>query len=366
MEFTDLKAQYNTNKTEIDAAIQRVLNHGKYINGPEVAELEDRVSDICNTFHSVGVSSGTDALLVSLMAMGIGPGDEVITTPMTFISTSEVIALLGAKPVFVDIDEDTMNIDAKLIEANITINTKAIMPVHLYGQMADMSSIVQVADKHSLYIIEDAAQAIYSEQHGRRAGSIGDCGAFSFFPAKNLGSFGDGGMVTTNDDELAAKIRSLKNHGQEVKYSYPHIGINGRLDTIQAAVVLAKANHVFKWIEKRREIADVYTKELQGVVATPIEKEENKHTYNQYVIRLDNRDGLQEHLKGQGIPSIVHYPRPLHLQECFGYLGYKEGDLPVAEQACKEVLSLPISPELTTEDQAKVIRCIKAYMGGVQ
>ncbi len=292
------------------------------------------------------------------MAIDIQPGDEVITTPFTFIATAEVIALLKAKPVFVDINEQTCNIDAGKIAEKITSKTKAIIPVHLYGQMADMDEIMALAGKNNLIVIEDAAQAIGSEYKNKRSCSIGDFGTISFFPAKNLGAYGDAGMVITNNEGNANKLKVLRNHGQAERYKHSCIGMNGRLDTIQAAILLVKLKYLDKWIESRIKLAKRYTEYLKDYVKTPYVKDHNKHVFNQYSIRTDRRDDLFAFLKDNGIPTAVHYPRPLHLQECFKYLGYKQGDVPVSEKISGEICSLPMFPEMTEEQQDMVINTI--------
>ena len=358
LNFTDLHIQYKNTEKEIDTAIKNVIESCRFINGPQIAELEEAIANYCNSKYGIGVASGTDALLLPLMAIDIQPGDEVITTPFTFIATAEVIALLKAKPVFVDINEQTCNIDADKIAEKITSKTKAIIPVHLFGQMADMDEIIKIAEKHNLVVIEDAAQAIGAEYKNKKSCSIGDFGTISFFPAKNLGAYGDAGMIITNNEENANKLRMLRNHGQAKRYEHSCIGINGRLDTIQAAILLVKLKYLDKWIENRVKLAQRYSEKLKDYVKTPFVKDYNKHVFHQYSIRTDRRDELLSFLKENGIPTAIHYPKPLHLQECFKYLGYKEGDFPVSEKISREVCSLPMFPEMTEEQQDMVIDTI--------
>ncbi|MFH1860465.1 MAG: DegT/DnrJ/EryC1/StrS family aminotransferase [bacterium] len=359
----DLTKQYQSIKQEIDQAVINVLEKGSFILGKEVGLLEEEIASLCGIKHGIGVNSGTDALLVSLMAYGVGREDEVITTPFTFIATAEVIALNGAKPVFVDIDPKTLNIDVGKIEAAITKKTKAIIPVHLYGQMADMDQIMDLAKKYNLIVIEDAAQAMLSEYKGRYAGSIGHTGCFSFFPAKNLGAYGDAGMILTNDEDTAKRLKMLRNHGSRVKYHHPLLGCNSRLDEIQAAILRIKARYIKKWTQARRQIAKAYSESLSDIswLAVPFEEEWNKCVYNQYTLRVQSRDKFQKHLSEVGIPTAIHYPMPLHLQEAFSCLGYKQGDFPESEGACSEVISLPIYPELTDEQRDAVVAGIRSF-----
>ena len=360
----NLKAQYEAIKDEIDQAVAEVFASQQFINGPQVAELEKAVAEYSGCVHGVGVSSGSDALLIALMAEDIGPGDEVITTPYTFFATAGAIARVGAKPVFVDIDPDTFNIDPSLIEQAITERTRAIIPVHLFGQMADMDPIMalirslnqkpKTKNQKPIIVIEDAAQAIGAEYKGRRAGSIGDYGTFSFFPSKNLGGAGDGGLVVCQDAERAERLRILRNHGSKPKYFHKVIGGNFRLDTIQAAVVLVKLKHLDEWTAARQEHARVYRERFQesellwrGIVL-PKERM-GRHIYNQFVIRCQDRDGLKRHLADKGIGTEVYYPLPLHLQECFAYLGYSQAAFPRAELTAQESLALPIDPLLSAD-----------------
>ncbi len=355
----DLKAQYVKIKDDVLKAIGEVLDSQICIGGPKVAELEKQVAEVSQCKYAVGVSSGTDAILVSLMSLGIGSGDEVITTPFTFFATAGCIARVGAKPVFVDIDPKTYNINPLLIEKAITKKTKAIIPVHLYGQMADMDPIMAVAEKHNLYVIEDAAQSISSTYKGRKAGSIGTCGCFSFFPSKNLGGIGDGGMVVTNDEKLYHMIFIMRNHGSEPKYYHKFVGGNFRLDPLQAAALLVKLPYLDDWSAARRKNAEYYNKKFAGTaVKTPFISFDCQTIYNQYVIRVANRNKVMEHLKQQNIGCEIYYPVPMHLQECFSCLGYKSGDFPEAEKAANEVLALPIYPELTDEMQDCVAKAV--------
>jgi dTDP-4-amino-4,6-dideoxygalactose transaminase len=371
----DLKAQYAPIREEIRAAMDRVADSQYFIGGPEVEGLEREVAAYSQCQFGIGVTSGTDALIVALMAIGIQPGDEVIVPPYTFFATGGSVHRLGAKSVYVDIDPFTYNIDPAQIEAAITPRTKAIMPVHLYGQMADMDPIMAIARRHNLIVIEDAAQAIGSECHGRRAGSIGHIGCFSFFPSKNLGGFGDGGMVTTNDPDLAKQIKLLRNHGAEPKYYHKVVGGNFRLDALQAAVLSVKLPHLDAWSRGRRANAEFYDKKFRqagliekGFVETPkavymARGDANHHIYNQYTLRVKDRDGLQARLRSKEIGSEIYYPVPLHLQECFRSLDHKAGDFPESERAAGEVLALPIYPELTEEQKNFVVAEIAAFYG---
>ena len=355
----DLKAQYAKIKNDVLAAIGEVLDSQICIGGPKVKELEDKIAAISNCKFAVGVSSGTDAILISLMSLGISSGDEVITTPFTFFATAGCIARVGAKPVFVDIDPKTYNINPSLIKKAVTKKTKAIMPVHLYGQMADMDPIMDIAKKHNLYVIEDAAQSISSTYKGRKAGSIGTCGAFSFFPSKNLGGIGDGGMVVTNDEKLYHMLFIMRNHGAEPKYYNKFVGGNFRLDHIQAAALIVKLPHLNDWLRARRRTAEYYNKKFAGTsVKTPFVSPSCITTCNYYVIRVPRRDKVVEHLKKQTIGYEIYYPVPMHLQECFSCLGFKEGDFPETEKAANEVLALPIYPELTDQMKDYVVGAV--------
>lgn len=350
----DLKAQYDSIRDEVRAAIDRVLESQHFILGPEVEALEAEVAAYSQCRFGIGVSSGTDALLVALMAIGIKPGDEVITTPYTFFATAGSIARLGAKPVFVDIDPLTYNIAPAGIEAAITERTRAITPVHLFGQMADMDPIMEIAGQHNLVVIEDAAQAIGAEYKGRRAGSIGHLGCFSFFPSKNLGGVGDGGLVTTNDPDWAERLRLLRAHGSKPKYYHKVVGGNFRLDTLQAAVLRVKLKYLDGWTEGRQHNADTYRRLFaeaglagESGIQLPLDAGDGRHIYNQFVIRTQWRDALMTHLKTNQIGTEIYYPVSMHLQECFADLGYRAGDFPISEMAAKETLALPIYPELS-------------------
>ena len=370
----DLKAHHAPLHKEVMAAIEQTFLSQAFILGPEVGKLEERVATYCQTQFGIGVSSGTDALLIALMAIGIGPGDEVITTPYSFFATAGAIARLGAKPVLVDIDPRTYNIDPSRIGKAVTSKTKAIIPVHLYGQCADMGPILDLAKRHNLKVIEDAAQAIGSEyRDGRRAGGMGTVGCLSFFPSKNLGALGDGGMVVTNDQELAERMKVVRVHGGKPKYYHKMIGGNFRLDTIQAAVLNVKLNYLDNWTRQRQENARRYEALFQqsGLVQNgkvrlpePVYRDSSAthyHIYNQFVLRVEQRDALMGSLKQQGIGTEVYYPVPFHLQECFQYLGHKEGDFPESERAAKETVAIPIYPELTTRQQTEVVEAISDF-----
>jgi len=366
----DLKAQYATIRDEIRAAVDAVLESQQCILGPAVTQCEAELAPYCGCGHAVTVSSGSDALLIALMAENIGPGDEVISTPYTFFATAGTIARTGATPVFVDIDPKTYNIDPARIEAKITAKTKALMPVHLYGQCADMDPIIDIAKRHGLPIIEDAAQAIGSEYRGRRAGSMGRYGCFSFFPSKNLGAAGDGGLVTTNDADVAERLRVLRVHGSKPKYYHSILGGNFRFDSIQAAIVSVKLKYLDRWTAGRQANAARYHRlfdaaglTAKGLVQLPCEVPGNRHIYNQFVIRVSRRDELQAFLRDLKIGNEVYYPVPLHLQPCFAYLGYVEGDFPHSEAAAKETLALPIYPELSDEQAEYVVASIAKFLG---
>jgi dTDP-4-amino-4,6-dideoxygalactose transaminase len=359
----DLRAQYATVKNEMEAVVVEVLASQRCIGGPKLAELEERIAARSDCRFAVGASSGTDAILNSLMSLDIGGGDEVITTPFTFFSTVGCIARVGAKPVFVDIDPKTYNIDPAGIEVVVSDKTKAIVPVHLFGQMADMDAIMEIADKYNLAVIEDAAQSITSTYKGRKAGSVGTAGCFSFYPSKNLGGIGDGGMIVTNDECFYERLRMMRNHGQDSQYSYKYVGGNFRLDSIQAAALLVKLPHLDAWSEARRRNAAYYDKKFAGTaVGTPYISPDCKSIYNQYVIRVPQRDELAAHLQAKGVGWSIYYPIPLHLNECFRYLGYTEGDFPEAEKASREVIALPIYPELTDEMKDYVAEAVLAFL----
>jgi len=358
----DLQAQYATIREETLAAVVDVLESQVCIGGPKVAALEEQVALISDCKHAVGVSSGTDALLCSLMALGVGAGDEVITSPFTFFATAGSIVRAGATPVFVDIDPVTYNIDPQLIEPAITSKTKVILPVHLFGQVCDMDPILEIATSHGLAVIEDAAQSISSTYKGRKAGSMGDLGCFSFFPSKNLGAAGDGGMIVTNSDSLYNQMMLLRNHGAQPKYYHKYIGGNFRLDAIQAAILLTKLPYLAEWSRKRRLNAGYYDARFAGaVIGIPHIHFCCESIYNQYVIRVERRDELMAYLKQHGVGAEIYYPVPLHLQECFRDLGYREGSLPHSERAAEQVLALPIYPEITREMLAFVADTVLAF-----
>lgn len=350
--LVDLNKQYQSIKQKVDSAIEKVLRESNFILGPEVKLLEEEIARYCGTKFAVGVASGTDALILSLLASGIKNGDEVITTPFTFIATSEAICRIGAKPVFCDIDYETYNIDADKIEAKITKRTKAILAVHLYGLPCEMDKILPLAGKNNLKVIEDCAQSFGSEYKGKKAGSLGNAGCLSFFPGKTLGSYGDGGMVITNDEKIAGTIKMLRNHGSTTKYYYGMHGFNSRLDTVQAAILYVKLKYIDKWINARIDNAGYYNHMLanNSDIIMPQVPDYSKHSFNYYTIRIrKNRDSVQQHLKKNGIASAIYYPLCLHLQEIYKDLGYSTGDFPAAEEAQNEVLSLPMYPELTRE-----------------
>jgi dTDP-4-amino-4,6-dideoxygalactose transaminase len=363
--FLDLKAQFALIREDVLAAIARVMESQQLILGPEVAALEQEIAEAAECKFAIGCASGSDALLLALMACGIGPGDEVITTPFTFVATAGSIARLGARPVFVDIDPATYNLDPRGIEAAIA--PRAILPVHLFGLPADMDAISEVARRHNLPVIEDAAQAIGARYHGKPAASIGQAGCFSFFPSKNLGGAGDGGMIVTNDASIADRLRLLRQHGSREKYRYELLGVNSRLDALQAAILRVKLKHLPAWAAARRQNADRYRAffiqfGLQDLIGLPAVPEDCVHVYNQFVIRTKCRDELRSALRRQGIPTEIYYPSPLHLQPAFANLRYSRGDFPAAEAACAEVLALPIYPELTEHQQRLVVRNIEAFL----
>jgi dTDP-4-amino-4,6-dideoxygalactose transaminase len=363
MQFVDLKNQYLSVRGEIDAAVMRVLESGSYILGSEVAAFESELAQFAGARHAIGLNSGADALYLALRALGVGPGDEVITTPFTMIASAEVISRCGATPVFVDIARDTFNIDPALIERALSRRTRAIIPVHLFGLPVDMTAIMRLAKKRKLAIVEDACQSIGAKWDGRMVGSIGDAGCFSFFPAKNLGGFGDGGMVTTNNRRIAERVRILRAHGAKKKYHHPVLGVNSRLDTLQAAILRVKLRHLEDWTEARRRAASRYDAALADLteVALPKSSPSAYHVYHQYTIRAQRRDALAGHLRSKGIPFMQYYPLPLHLQGAFKHLGYRRGDLPEAERACRESLSLPIDPAITQQDQSAVVAAIAGF-----
>jgi dTDP-4-amino-4,6-dideoxygalactose transaminase len=361
----DLKAQYATIRSEVRAAIDRVCESQRFIMGPEVTAFEEAVAEFCGVRFAVGMSSGTDALLAALMAIGVGPGDEIITTPYSFFATAGVIARLGARPVFIDIDPRTFNLDVRVVSARMTNRTKAIMPVHLFGRCADLEPILEDSDDHEIYVIEDAAQAIGArDDAGRQAGTIGHMGCFSFFPSKNLGAYGDAGMVVTNDEQLAEKLRMLRVHGSRLKYYHRIVGGNFRLDALQAAVLRVKLPYLTRWGDARRSQARRYRQlfeELGVLEWISLPEDKPGHIYNQFVVRCPERDGLRAFMQERGVETEVYYPVPLHLQECFSDLGYQQGDFPHAEAAARESLALPVYPELTEAQQRYVVTWIGEF-----
>ncbi len=364
----DLKAQHAKIANEVRAAIEGVLESQQLILGPEVAAFEREIASYCGAAHGVGCASGSDALLLALMACGVGQGDEVITTPFTFFATAGSVVRLGARPVFVDIEPGTFNIDTRRLREAISERTRSIMPIHLFGQCADMDAINEAASERGIAVIEDAAQAIGAEYRGRRAGSLGAIGAFSFYPSKNLGGAGDGGMLTTNDAALAERLRVLRAHGAKNKYFHDYVGINSRLDSLQAAILRVKFNYLDEWAEARRANAQIYIRKFQdsGLVESekvklPMAMDWARHVYNQFVIRVEQRDGLKSFLAERGIGTEIYYPLPLHLQNCFKDLGYKEGDLPESELASKEVLAIPVYPELGEEEIDYIVEQVKSF-----
>lgn len=367
----DLKAQYKTLASEIEVAVRKVLESQQLILGPEVKELEKEIAAYCNCEYGVGCASGSDALLLPLMALGIGRGDEVITTPFTFFATVGSIVRLGATPVFVDIDPQTFNMDVTRLASVVTERTRAIMPVHLFGQCVEMDVVERLARQVGAVVIEDAAQAIGAEYQGRRAGSLGDVGAFSFYPSKNLGGAGDAGMMTTNRAELAEDLRTLRAHGAKKKYYHDRVGINSRLDSLQAAILLVKFRYLESWAEARRANAVRYEQlfaekglELEGLIDLPMVGEGQYHVFNQYVIRAKRRDNLRSYLTDWGIGTEIYYPVPMHMQTCFGELGHKKGDFIEAERAAEEVLAIPIYPELSLSDQEYIVSTIARFYKG--
>ncbi|KQZ93871.1 erythromycin biosynthesis sensory transduction protein eryC1 [Mesorhizobium sp. Root157] len=358
--FLDLKAQYASIKDEVDAAALRVLASTQYVLGEEVAAFENEFATYCGARHAIAVNTGTSALHLALLAAGIGPGDEVITVPFTFVASVSAVCYTGARPVFVDIEPRTLTMDPSRLEAAITPRTKAIMPVHLYGQMADMAPIMEIAQRHGIPVIEDACQAHGAQYRGERAGSIGLAGCFSFYPGKNLGACGEGGLVVTNDDATAKAIRMLRDWGQEQRYHHTLKGFNYRMDGIQGAILRVKLRHLEGWTEARRANARRYTSLLRDVetVTSPTEALDRRHVYHIYAVRSADRDGLKQNLDAAGIATGLHYPIPVHLQKAHADLGHREGDFPVSEQAAREVLSLPLYPEMTSDQVATVVDAI--------
>lgn len=359
IDFANLQYQYKLYKDEIDEAIDEVLEKSNYIMGEEVTILENNLEKFTGAQYAITCSSGTDALVLAMMALDIQPGDEIITTPFTFIATAETIAFLGAVPVFVDIDEKTYNIDPSKLEENISSKTKAIIPVSLYGQPADMDVIQSIATKHNLKVIVDGAQSFGSTYKGKTDSNLGDISTTSFFPAKPLGCFGDGGAVFTNSEELATKMKSLRVHGQSKRYHHKYIGMGGRMDTLQCAIVNIKLKHYKKDLALRQEVAEKYTKALQDKdIVLPFIDKNTTSVFAQYSIRVKERDKLQTKLKEKGIPTAVHYPMPLHLQECFEYLNYTKGDFPIAEQISQEIMSLPMNPYISDDEIAYITKVL--------
>jgi dTDP-4-amino-4,6-dideoxygalactose transaminase len=365
----DINARYRFLKPQLDAAVLRVLASGQAILGPEVTAFEKEAAAFCGTEFAVGCGSGTDALVLALHALGVGPGDEVIIPPFTFFASAGAVCRVGATPVFADIDPVTFNIDPAQIEAKVTPRTRAVMPVHLFGQCCDMDAIWEVAEGHRLYVVEDAAQAFGSEYKGRRCGALGAVAAMSFYPTKNLGAFGDAGLVTTNDPEIDKRLRALRVHGSEVKYYHKYIGYNMRLDAIHAATLRVELPHVTNWLKGREEAGKRYDKliesaNLHGFLRRPVAKADRRHTFNQYTVRVPaaHRDKLVQHLKDSGVGVEVYYPLSLHEQECFRYLGYRTGDFPASEDAAATVLSLPMFPEITEAQQKRVVEVCATYL----
>lgn len=370
MDFIDLKTQYRRIKPSVDARIAKVLEHGAYVMGPEVLELEQVLAAYVGTKHCVSVASGTDALMIALMALEIGPGDEVITAPFTFFASAEVIALMGATPVFVDIDPRSYNLDPLQLEAAITPRTRAVMPVSLYGQCADFDAINAIACRHGLPVIEDAAQSFGATRNGRRSGALSLVGATSFFPSKPLGAYGDGGALFTDDDRLANLMREIRLHGQDRRYHHPRLGLTGRLDSIQAAVLLAKMEIFDDEVAARIRLGARYTELLSeafagapGTIRTPFVEPANTCVYAQYTIEVDDRDAFEARMKALGVPTAVHYPLPLHLQPVFAHLGLGAGRFPASEAAARRVISLPMHPYLTDEQQRQVVEAVRSAVG---
>ena len=363
----DLQSQYVSLRDDLQQAVDRVMSSQRFVLGDEVRKLETSIAEYCQTKHAIGCASGSDALLLALMALDVKAGDEVITTPFSFFATGACVSRLGARPVFVDIDPDTYNIDPARVADAITPRTKVIMPVHIYGQCAPMDPLLNLGRRHGISVVEDAAQAIGATDNGRRAGSMGLIGCFSFYPTKNLGGAGDGGILTTGDDEVAARLRRLRTHGGSNEYEHEEVGINSRLDELQAAVLNVKFPSLDKWSDERARKAEIYTKllndaDLRFPLVTPHVRADGRHIFHQYVIRVpENRDALMEHLKNHGVGSKIYYPIALHLQKCFDYLGYKKGDLPASEAAANETFALPCYPELTEEQQVYVVETIKTF-----
>lgn len=359
MQFIDLQKQYRMHQAEIDGRVRRVLDHGQFIMGPEVGELENALARYVGVKHAIAVASGTDSLEIALRALGIGPGDEVITVPFTWISSAEVIGLVGAKPVFVDIEPTTFNIDVEKVPAAITPRTKALLPVSLFGQMPDYDRLNAIAAKHGIIVIEDGAQSFGATQHGRRSCGITPIASTSFFPAKPLGCYGDGGALFTNDDALNEKMRAIRTHGGLKRHHHPYLGMNGRLDTLQAAILLAKLPYFEQEVAARKRIGARYSELLRGCCGVPQVASGNTHVYAQYTIRTGNRDRLGDQLKAAGIPTAVYYPKCLHEQPVFSPLGYAWGSFPESERASRDVISLPMHPYLTEAEQDQVVAAVQ-------
>jgi len=363
----DLQAQYHSIRETVRQAVDRVFETQQFVMGPEVAALEKEVAAYCQTTEAIGCASGSDALLLALMALNVGRDDEVITTPFSFFATASAIARLGARPIFIDIDPVTYNLNIDHIATAITSRTRVVIPVHLYGQCAEMDRVLALCHAKNLIVLEDAAQAIGAEDRGRRAGSMGIAGCFSFYPSKNLGAAGDAGIITTSDADFAARVRRLRVHGGLTEYQHIEVGINSRIDAIQAAVLRAKLPHLDGWSDARARKAAVYSHLLEGAklsfrVVPPFIRPDGRHIFHQYVLRVpEHRDALMEHLKARGVATKIYYPIPLHLQECFAYLGYKEGAFPEAEKAARETFALPLYPELTLEQQEYVVNAIQDF-----
>ena len=361
----DLQAQYASLGDEVRPAIERVLASQRFVLGDEVRRLENSLSEYCRTKYAVGCASGSDALLLALMALDVGAGDEVITTPFSFFATASSIARLGARPVFVDVDRLTYNLDVSRVADAVTPRTKAIVPVHIYGQCVEMDPLLELSERHGIPIIEDAAQAIGATDRGRRAGSMGALGCFSFYPTKNLGGAGDGGLVTTNDEQLAQRLRRLRAHGGSTEYEHEEVGVNSRLDELQAAVLNVKLPHLDEWSDGRARIAEFYSSSLQDVdfeIVTPLVRPGCRHIFHQYVVRVPrHHDALMEHLRERGVGTKVYYPIPLHRQVCFSYLGYEAGAFPEAESAAAETFALPAYPELSDAQRAYVVDSVKSF-----
>lgn len=366
----DMGRQYAALEHELTAAVVRVCASGRFVLGPDCLELEKSLANYCQAKHAIACASGSDALLLALMACGIGPGDEVLVPSYTFFATASAVARLGAKPVFVDIEPATFHLDVRRLQASITTATKAIIPVHLYGQCAEMPAVIEIARQFKLAVIEDAAQAIGAELGGRRAGTMGDIGCFSFYPTKNLGGFGDGGLMTANRDDLAERLRLLRVHGMQPRYYHHVLGINSRLDSIQAAVLNVKLPHLDRWTAQRQACARRYTRlfadhGLDRLLGLPAEAADRRHVWNQYIVRVSDgkRDALRAHLAQRQIGTEIYYPVPLHLQTCFAYLGYAQGSLPETERAAAETLALPLFAELTEAEQEQVVREVAGFFG---